>query len=120
MKLFINWLVYAIAILISAYILPGVSVSGLMVALVLAVVLGAINAFVKPLLIILTLPLTVVTFGLFLFVLNALLIMVAAAIVPGFQVASFAWALLFSIVLSLISSVLGGFGDDRTSAPTVQ
>jgi len=109
MSVIINWIIQAIAILIAAYILPGVSVSGLVVALVLAVVLGAINAFVKPVLIVLTLPLTVLTLGLFLLVLNALLIMLASFIVPGFSVDGFWWALLFAIVVSLIGSTIHRF-----------
>lgn len=110
MRLVLNWLVSAVAILIAAYVLPGIEVSGFVVALILAVVLGAINMFIKPLLVLLTLPVTVVTFGLFLLVINALLIMLAAAVVPGFMVASFWWALAFSIVLSLVGAVLGMMG----------
>jgi len=109
MKLFIHWLVAALAILISAYILPGVHVDGLVAALILAVVLGFINAFLRPLLIVLTLPISILTLGLFVLVINALLIMLAAYIVPGFAVASFWWALLFGIVLALVSSVLQMF-----------
>ncbi len=110
MKLILNWLIYTVAIVISAFILPGVTVSGFVIALVVAVVIGAINAFVKPLFVALTLPLTFLTFGLFLFVINALLVMLAAWIVPGFQVAGFWWALLFSVVLSVVNSVLYKFG----------
>jgi putative membrane protein len=113
MKLFINWLIYAVAIIITAFLLPGVEVSGLFVALVVAVVIGGINAFVKPLFVLLTLPLTFLTFGLFLFVINALLIMLAAWIVPGFQVAGFWWALLFAVVLSVVNAVLYKFGEKR-------
>lgn len=110
MRLILNWLVSAVAILVAAYVLPGIQVDGLLVALILAVVLGAINAFLKPLLILLTLPVSVVTLGLFVFVINALLVMLAAAIVPGFAVASFWWALAFSIVLSVVSAVFGMMG----------
>jgi len=106
MKLIFNWIISAVAILIAAYVLPGVHVNGVITALVLAIILGAINIFIRPILVVLTLPLTFFTFGLFLFVLNALLIMLAAAIVPGFAVNNFWWALLFAIVLALITSVL--------------
>ena len=105
MRLILNWLVSAVAIVIAAYILPGITAAGFVTALILAIVLGAINAFLRPILVMLTLPLTVFTFGLFLLVINAALIMLAAAIVPGFAVASFWWALLFSVVLSLIGAV---------------
>ena len=100
-NILINWFISALVILVVAYILPGGSVSGFFVALVVALVLGLINALVKPVLIILTLPITVITLGLFVFVINALLIMLAAAVVPGFAVSGFLWALIFSFVLSL-------------------
>lgn len=98
------------AILIAAYLLPGVVVAGFVPALVLAVVLGAINAFIKPILVVLTLPVTVLTFGLFLFVINAVLIMLASFIVPGFSVDGFWWALLFAIVLTLVNAVFDQLG----------
>lgn len=109
MKLFITWFVGALAIGVTAYLLPGVSVDGVWTALVLAVVLGAINAFVKPVLFWLTLPLSVLTLGIFSFILNAILILGAAAVVPGFVVASFWWALGFSLVLALVQAVFERF-----------
>ena len=102
----INWLIMTIAILISAYVLPGVHVVGFIAALVAALVIGLINTFIKPVAIILTLPINILTLGLFTFVINALLIMLASAIVPGFKVDGFWWALLFSLVLSVIKSFL--------------
>jgi putative membrane protein len=110
MKTVINWVISAIAIMIAAYVLPGVNVDGIVAALVLAVVLGAINAFIKPILLILTLPINVVTLGLSTFVINAALVMLASYIVPGFGVASFWWALLFAIVLSFVTSAFSLFG----------
>jgi putative membrane protein len=109
MKTLIHFIVSAIAILITAYILPGVHVSGIFVALVLAVVLGIINAVLRPILIFLTLPLTILSLGLFVLVINGLLIILATYIVPGFVVDSFWWALLFGIVLAVVSWVLGMF-----------
>ena len=109
MRIIINWVISAVAIAITAYLLPGVEVDSLTTALVLAVVLGGINAFVRPILIILTLPLTILTFGLFVLILNALLIMLSAAVVPGFIVAGFWSAFLFAIILSLVHSILDGF-----------
>lgn len=111
MKIFIHWLLSAIAIGITAYILPGITVAGIVPALVLAVVLAIINTFIKPVLSILTLPLSIVTLGLFSLVLNTLLIMLAAAVVPGVTVAGFFSALLFGIVLALVSAVLKSFQD---------
>lgn len=110
MRLILNWLVSAVAIVIAAYLLPGVHVSGFVVALILAVVLGAINAFLKPLLVLLTLPVTVMTFGLFVLVINALLVMLAGAVVSGFAVDGFWWALAFSVVLSLVNAVFSMMG----------
>jgi putative membrane protein len=112
MKLIFHWLVHAVAIVIAAYILPGVMVANFLAALVLAVVLGAINIFIRPILVLLTLPLTIVTLGLFILILNALLIMLASAIVPGFAVAGFWWALLFAIVLWIVNSVLHSLEND--------
>jgi putative membrane protein len=102
----IHWIVSAIAIIIASYLLPGVTVT-LVGALVLAVVLAVINLFIKPLLTLLTLPITILTLGLFSLVINALLIMLAAAIVPGFAVAGFWSALLFALLLALINAVFG-------------
>jgi len=106
MKFLLSWLVATLAILITAYLLPGITISGLFAALVAALVLGLINAFLKPILVIITLPINILTLGLFTLVINALLVMLASVIVPGFEVANFWWALLFSLVLSIVSFVL--------------
>ncbi len=106
MKIITHWIISAVAIAVTAYLLPGVSIAGLVPLLILALVLGGINAFLRPILILLTLPLSIFTLGLFVFVINALLVMLAALIVPGFAVASFWWALLFGIVLGLVHAVL--------------
>ena len=106
MNLLINWLISALAIIVTAYILPGVHLDGFTTALVVAVVLGAINIFIKPILIILTLPINILSLGLFTFVINAVIIILVSKIVPGFKVDGFIWALLFSIILSIINSVL--------------
>ena len=102
MNIFINWLVVTIAIIVSAYILPGVTLSGFGTALLVALVLGLLNVFIKPLLLILTLPINILTLGLFTFVINAFIILMVSAIVPGFKVSGFWIALLFSIVLSIV------------------
>ena len=100
-----NWIISTIVILIAAYLLPGVTVT-LVGAIVLAVVLGAINLFIRPIITILTLPLTIITLGLFSLVINALLIMLAARIVPDFSVDGFWTALFFSIAISLFNGLL--------------
>jgi putative membrane protein len=102
----VTWLLTAIALMITAYIVPGFTVTSFVAALVAAIVLGLVNAIVKPLLVILTLPLTLVTLGLFLFVINAITILIAGAITPGFSVAGFVPALVGSIVLTLVASGL--------------
>lgn len=106
MQVLINWLVSALAVLISAYVLPGVHVENLLTALAVAVVLGIINSVLRPILLILTLPLNILTLGLFTLVINASLILLASLVVPGFAVDGFLWAVIFSIVLSLVNSFL--------------
>jgi len=105
-SLLIGWLVKTVAVIVAAYVLPGVSVSGFLAAFVAAVVIGFVNTVLRPLFIFLTLPITLLSMGLFTLVINAVLILLASAIVPGFVVAGFWWALLFSIVLWLVNAVL--------------
>ncbi|MBI4050139.1 MAG: phage holin family protein [Candidatus Doudnabacteria bacterium] len=107
MKILLHWLLATLAIIITAFLLPGVSLTGVFPALVAAVILGILNVFLRPILIILTLPINIFTLGLFTLVLNALLVMLAAAIVPGFAVASFWSALLFGVVLFFMNWALG-------------
>jgi putative membrane protein len=109
MSIIVNWLISGIAIVITAYLLPGIHLSGFKAALLTALALGLINAVIKPVLSLLTLPLTVMTLGLFSLVLNALLIMLTAKLVPGFQVQGFLWAVAFSIVLTITNWVLSIF-----------
>lgn len=86
--------------------LPGIHINSFWTAVVLALVLAILNTIVKPILIILTLPLTILTLGLFLFVINAVIILLASEFIRGFSVDGFWWALLFSLLLSIISSIL--------------
>lgn len=102
----LTWLVTAISLMITAYIVPGFVVSSFGAAVIAAVVLGLVNAIVKPILVLLTLPLTIVTLGLFLFVINALTIWLAGGLTPGFVVAGFIPALVGSIVLTLVTSAI--------------
>ena len=111
MNVLVKWLISALIIIVIAYILPGAEVSGFIAAIVAALVIGLINAFIKPVLIILTLPINILTLGLFTFVINALLIMLASAIVPGFTVKNFWWALLFSLLLSIINYFVQTWSD---------
>ena len=104
MKLIFHWLIATLAILIAAYIVPGVTIT-LVGALIAAVVLGALNVLIRPILLILTLPITIVTLGLFSLVINALLVMLAAVLVPGFSVAGFWTAFLFALALAVVNWV---------------
>jgi putative membrane protein len=106
MRILINWFITTMAVLVTAYFLPGISFRSLGAAIITAAVLGLINAVIRPILVVLTFPLTVVTLGLFIFVLNALLVLLTSALVSGFQVRGFWWALLFSLIFSIVSFVL--------------
>jgi len=106
MSVVINWVISTLTVLVAAYLLPGVTVEGFFAAFVAAVVLGLVNAILKPILVLLTLPINIMSLGLFTLVINAGLVMLAAFLVPGFAVAGFWWALLFGVILSLVSMIL--------------
>ncbi len=108
----IHWLISALAIIIAAKLIPGISVT-LVGALILAVVLGLINVFLKPVIFLLTLPINILTLGLFSLIVNALLVMLAGSIVPDFSVSGFWPAFFFSIIVSLVTMLFGlGFKKD--------
>ncbi len=107
-SLIINILVKTVAVYITAYLLPGITVPDFTTALLVAVVLGIVNAILKPILIFFTLPITILTLGLFTLVINALLVLLVEYLVPGFMVDGFLWALAFGIVLTVINSLLRG------------
>ncbi|RAV27908.1 phage holin family protein [Sinomicrobium soli] len=113
MKLILRVLLTALAVVILAKILPGVNVDSYLTAIIVALVLGLLNLLVKPLLILFTLPITILTMGLFLLVINAVVILFTESLVGGFQVASFWWALLFSLLLSFLQSVFHSFIGDN-------
>lgn len=102
----VSWIVTTLAILVVTHVIPGVRVSSLGTAVVAAAVIGILNALVRPILVILTLPLTILTLGLFLFVINALMFQLAGALVSGFHVDSFWSALLGSLIVSIISYIV--------------
>lgn len=107
MRLLINWIISALVIMGAAYLLSGgIHVASFTTALVIALVLGIINVVLKPILLILTLPINLLTLGLFTLVINAILIMFTTVIVPGFIVDNFWWALIFGLILSVINSFL--------------
>lgn len=108
MKFIINLLITALVVFGLAHLLPGVSVDSYITSLWVVVALVLLNLIVKPILQILTFPITILTLGLFLFVINAVIIMLCDYFVGGFNVENFWYALLFSLVLSLVESVIGG------------
>lgn len=107
MGVIISLIINTIAVFATAYILPGVTVDGVFAAFMTAIFLGVINTFLKPILQIIALPITILTLGLFALVINALLILLATTIVPGFHVDGFWTAFFFSIVLSMVNFFLG-------------
>ena len=113
MKLIIKLLLTAALVYVLANFLPGVSVDGITTAIIVAIVLGLLNTFLKPVLIFLTLPATLITLGLFLLVINALVILICEYFVNGFEVSSFWTALLFSLILSVFQSFLFSFSEKK-------
>lgn len=106
MTFLIKVIVTAFAVVIGAHIMPGVTVDSFLTAIVVAFVLGILNAILKPVLVLLTLPVTVLSLGLFLLVINAFIIMLTDYFVTGFDVSTFWMAILFSVILSVISWLL--------------
>jgi len=104
----IKILVSSFAVVIAQYLLPGVSIDGFTTAIVVAFVMAVLNAFLKPIIILLTIPITIFTFGLFLVVINAFIVMITAHFVSGFHVENFWSALLFSVILSVVTYLLEG------------
>jgi putative membrane protein len=106
MRFLLKILVSAMVVMIISYILPGVKVENFLAAIAVAVVLALLNTFLKPLLVVLTIPVTIFSLGLFILVIIAGIVLLASSIVDGFHVQSFWWALLFSIINSLVSALL--------------
>ena len=113
MGFIIRFLLNGLAIFLTAYLLDGVDVDGYGTALIAALILSIVNAIVKPILIILTIPVTVVTLGLFLLVINALMILLVDSLVSGFEVDGFWWALLCSLILSIFNSLFDDLTKDK-------
>ncbi len=111
--LLIRWLVLTAAILAAAYLLDGITVTGFGSALAAAAILGVLNVILRPIIIILTLPVNILTLGLFTFVINAALLMLVSALIPGFDVRGFWPALWGSIIISIVSWLLTAFISDR-------
>jgi len=113
MGILIRWLILTAAILIASYLLDGIEVRGFFSAFLAAAMLGILNAFFRPILFILTLPLTVLTLRLFTFVINAVLLMMASGVISGFHVRGFWTAVFGSLLISLVSWLLTSFINER-------
>jgi putative membrane protein len=111
MKLLLRLVISTLAVLVAANLIPGVVVASLTTAIVVAIVLGILNTFLKPVLQILALPITILTLGLFYFVVNVFIIYLATYLVDGFSISNFISALLFGLVVSVVSAILGMFLD---------
>jgi putative membrane protein len=114
MRFLLKLLVTSLAVFFSAYILDGVYLNGFPTAILVALLIGFLNAFLKPILILLTIPITLVTFGLFLLVINAVIIMLADYALTGFTVDSFFTAVLFSIIVSIITWILEALANPKS------
>ena len=115
MKFLTQLIISALAVIITSLILPGVQIDSPLTGVIVAAVLAVLNAIIKPILIILTIPITVITLGLFLLVINAALILLASYLVNGFNVQGFWTALFFSIILSLVTSVFNNLSKDSSN-----
>lgn len=113
MRLILKLIVNAIAVFAAAYLLPGVKVDGFTTAIIVAIVLGVLNLIVKPILVLLTIPITILTLGLFLLLINAMIVLLCSSLVSGFEVDGIIYALLFSLVVSIISAIMEGLAKDR-------
>ena len=115
MNFLVRLILNAVAILLTSYLLPGVSVNGFLDAFILAAVLSLLNAFLKPFLVILTIPITVFTLGLFLIVINAGILLLAAYMLDGTSIDGFWWAVLFGFIVSILNSLLFSLAGEKKS-----
>jgi putative membrane protein len=120
MGLLIRWLILTVAIILASYMLDGFEIKGFFSAFFAAAVLGILNALFRPILIILTLPINVLTLGLFTFLINALMLKMASSVIPGFEVHGFWTAIFGSLVISVISWLLNAFISDRGRVERVE
>jgi putative membrane protein len=107
MELLVRLLIMAVIVLVTAALLPGATVKNFWTSLLVAIVIALLNTFLLPIMVFITLPVTIVTFGLFLFILNAFIIWLSSKIISGFHIRNFWWALAFALIISIIHSVFG-------------
>ncbi|MBR4840580.1 MAG: phage holin family protein [Paludibacteraceae bacterium] len=103
LKIFIS----SLAVYLTGWLLPGIGIDNYLTAIILSIILGLLNTFVKPIMVFLSAPITLLTLGLFIFIIDAIIIEMASSLLDGFVVNGFGWAMLFSIVLSITTSLLG-------------
>ena len=113
MKFLVNLVLNALAIMLTAYLLPGIHVDGFVSALLLAAVLAVLNVTIKPVLVVLTIPVSVLTLGLFLIVINAGVILLADYFIPGTNIDGFWWAILFGLIVSILNSIFYGLAGTK-------
>ena len=113
MYLFLRWVGFAFVIMFIAWVVPGISVANFLTAMLVAIIIALINVFIKPVLILVTLPINIVTLGLFTLIINALLFMFAGFIAPGFEVENFLSAFIGALLLSILSVGLNSIGPDN-------
>ena len=113
MKTLINLFFTTIFVVLLAYVMPGVTIDSFITALIVAAVLGLLNIFIKPILVLFTLPVTILTLGLFLLIINALIIILCDSLVDGFHINGFLNALLFSLVLSFLQSLVSNLSENK-------
>ena len=120
MGILIRWIILTIAIIAASYLLEGIHISGFFSAFFAAAALGILNALFRPILLILTLPINVLTLGLFTFIINALMLKMASGVIPGFEVHGFWTAIIGSLIISVISWLLNSFISDRGRVERVE
>ena len=120
MGILIRWIIFTVSIIIASYLLEGIHISGFFSAFFAAAALGILNALFRPILLILTLPINVLTLGLFTFIINALMLKMASGIIPGFEVHGFWTAVIGSLIISVISWLLNSFISDRGRVERVE
>src|SRR5210317_1423795 len=111
--IFLRWLILTFSIIVTSYLIDGIQVSGFLSAFFAAAILGILNAFFRPILLILTLPVNILSLGLFTFVINAVLLLMTSGVIGGLVVDGFASALFGSLIISLVSLLLSSFVSDR-------
>lgn len=120
MGILIRWTILTVSIIAASYLLEGIHVSGFFSAFFAAAALGILNALFRPILLVLTLPINVMTLGLFTFIINALMLKMASGIIPGFEVHGFWTAVIGSLIISIVSSLLNSFISDQGTVGRVE